>query len=92
MASKSSISCGKCLDITQAEKLQKRLLAALEKNCDIELTGESVDRADTAGLQLLLALHKAVKQQGTTITWKHPSETLITTAQRLGIATELGLR
>lgn len=91
MANKSSLSCGKSLDITQAEKLQKRLLAALEKNCDIELSCESVERADTAGLQLLLAFRKATNQQGTNIIWKNPSEVLLASAQRLGIAAELGL-
>ena len=91
MSQKCSFSCGRSLDIPQAEKLQKRLLAALEKNCDIELTGESVERVDTAGLQLLLAFQKAVNQQGSKITWKLPSEILINSARKLGIAEELRL-
>jgi anti-anti-sigma regulatory factor len=91
MATKTSLSLGKSLDITQAEKLQKRLLAAMEKRCDIEITADSVERADTAGLQLLLALHKGVTLQGHNIIWKHPSSALCTSANRLGISANLGL-
>ncbi len=91
MASKSSFSCGKSLDITQADKLHKRLMSTLEKGLDIELSGDQVERADTAGLQLLLAFYQTATHQGTSITWKNPSEALLSSAKRLGLASELGL-
>jgi ABC-type transporter Mla MlaB component len=91
VASKTSFSCSKSLDITQADKLQKRLLAALEKGTDIELAGDQVERADTAGLQLLLAFYRTATHQGASITWKNPSEALLSSAKRLGLASELGL-
>ena len=91
MASKTTFSCGKALDITQAAALHGRLLKALNKSSHIELKADQVEKADTAGLQLLAALHREASSTGGAIVWKQPSDTVCETAELLGLTAILQL-
>ncbi|MEE8056578.1 MAG: STAS domain-containing protein [Pseudomonadales bacterium] len=91
MAAKTSFSCGVSLDVTAATALQSRLQKALKKSSTIELKVDAVEKADTAGLQLLLALAREVGDVGGRLIWKKPSKVLIDAACLLGIDQELGL-
>lgn len=91
MASKTTFFCGQALDIAHSAALYKRLQKSLQKSSTIEIKAGKVQKADTAGLQLVLSLAKEVRKTGEDLIWKKPSKVLINAAQRLGLAHELGL-
>ena len=91
MAIKTSFSCGNLLDISAAAALHGRLRKSLEKSSTIELKADAVTKADTAGLQLLLALLREVESTGGSIVWKKPSDELMQAACLLGMDKQLGL-
>lgn len=91
MASKTTFTCGEHLDITEAAGLYARLQKSLSKSSHIEIKADAVSKADTAGLQLFVALAREVANTGGGLTWKKPSQTLIDTAKLLGLDRELGL-
>lgn len=91
MASKTSVSCGEALDVAHAATLHGRLMKALQKSTVIELKVDKVRKADTAGLQLLLALAKEVATCGGKIVWVKPSKELLESARALGLDSSLGL-
>ncbi len=61
-----------------------------QANDHIILHASAVQRADTAGIQLLYALVVAAKERQITLSWNSPSEKLRTAAQVLGMAGHLG--
>lgn len=91
MASKSSLSLGKTLDISAVSGLQERMLKALEKADELELKANNVERVDTAGLQLVLCLRRELMQRGGDVAWKKPSDKIVETARLLGLDSVLGL-
>ncbi len=91
MTSKTSFSCGEALDISHASNLYQRLQKSLQKSSTIELKADKVKKADTAGLQLFVALAQEVTSQGGSIAWKKPSEELLSIARQLGLTTLLML-
>lgn len=92
MASKTTFSCGEHLDIAEAANLHSRLQKALTKSANIELKADAVQKVDTAGLQLFVALAREVAQTGGSLHWKKPSQVLMDTAKQLGLDGELGLQ
>lgn len=91
MAAKTTFSCGTSLDITEVASLQARLHKSLQKSSTIELKADGVKKADTAGLQLFIALARDVSNTGGALVWKKPSQALIDAARLLGLEKELGL-
>jgi len=91
MAVKTTFSCGESLDITEVASLQARLHKSLQKSSTIELKADDVKKADTAGLQLFVALARDVSNTGGALVWKKPSQALIDAARLLGLEKELGL-
>ncbi len=91
MAAKTTFSCGESLDITEVASLQARLHKSLQKSSTIELKADDVKKADTAGLQLFVALARDVSNTGGALVWKKPSQALIDAARLLGLEKELGL-
>jgi len=91
MAVKTTFSCGESLDITEVASLQARLHKSLQKSSTIELKADDVKKADTAGLQLFVALERDVSNTGGALVWKKPSQALIDAARLLGLEKELGL-
>ena len=63
-----------------------------QKNCDkIVLQAADVERADTAGIQLLVAFVNASKERKITVGWDNPSEKLCNASGLLGLDGALGL-
>lgn len=62
-----------------------------QKNDHILLRASAVQRADTAGIQLLYALVVAAKERQIALSWDSPSEKLRTAAHILGMAGHLGI-
>lgn len=86
---KTSISCGKALTIEHAQNLRDRIKKALEKSTSVDVRGADVEKADTAGLQLILALFKEAETLGGKCTWRSPSDALKKSAALLGVEQEL---
>ncbi len=91
MANKTTFSCGEALDIVHATSLYNRLQKALLKSSVIELKAEHVEKADTAGLQLMAALAREVEKTGGKLIWKKPTQALSQAADRLGLSQALHL-
>ena len=91
MSEKTSFSCGEYLDITQVSNLFGRLEKSLQKSANIELKADKVVKADTAGLQLFVALRREVTAMDGSLQWKSPSDGLVSSAKLLGLSGELGL-
>jgi ABC-type transporter Mla MlaB component len=91
MTAKTSCSCGVSLSVAEAAGLKSRIQKALQKSSTIELNASEVQKADTAGLQLVLALIREVANADGRVVWKNPSKALIDAANLLGLGKELGL-
>ena len=91
MADKTTFSCGEALDISHAAALYARFEKSLQKSSIIELKAETIQKVDTAGLQLIVSIKKEVETLGGNIIWKKPSQQLLSAAQALGLSSALGL-
>jgi len=88
----TSIACGEYLDIPNIDQISKKLHSALESSDPIIfLDGESIERVDAAGLQLLTAFFNDAKSQGMTLHWHKPSDVLITASRLMGLSRVLDL-
>lgn len=79
------------LGIAQLAELHPQLDQALEKGGPLALDGSAVEQLDGAGLQLLLAFHRAATEAGHAPEWRKPSSPLGTAAALLGLDGALGL-
>ncbi len=91
MSDKTTVSLGTALDIMHAASLKERLSAALAKKDHILLISDKVQRADTAGLQLVLAFKQHAEKSNKRVSWQKPSEALINASELLGLKTQLAL-
>lgn len=91
MNDKTTVSLGTALDIMHASGLKERLTAALEKKPHIVLLAEKVERADTAGLQLIYSFRQAVTASNKQMSWKKPSDALLQASDLLDLTAALGL-
>lgn len=87
----TAISCEESLDIRQVDELKPKLLQALEAEQAITIQAQKVERADTAGLQLLATFFIDARARELAIKWDAPSETLIKAANLIGLGAVLGL-
>jgi len=88
----TKIVCGANLDISNIEHLFEKLRNVLNSSdSNIYLDGESIERIDTASLQLLAAFFKDAKLQGVNLHWLNPSDALKSTCQLMGLSSFLGL-
>ncbi|PCK06343.1 MAG: hypothetical protein COA42_17325 [Alteromonadaceae bacterium] len=81
------------LTIVNVQGLHDQLEAlADEPGCDtVVLQGHDVARADTAGIQLLLAFVLSLKERDMKVDWNEPSDKLCATADILGVGGALGI-
>ena len=81
------------LTIANVHGLHEEFEALVDKqDCDaVVLKAEDVQRADTAGLQLLLAFMQATRERQITVTWDHPSVSLCNAADLLGLGNAIGI-
>ncbi|WP_370978916.1 lipid asymmetry maintenance protein MlaB [Agaribacterium sp. ZY112] len=93
MPDKLEFTLPESLTIAQAHALHDELEALIEKKeaDELVLHASNVGRADTAGMQLMLALVRFGKERQMSISWDQPSEKIISAAKILGIHSELGL-
>ena len=82
----------KNLTVAQAHALHDEFESVLDKDNTEELIihAESVARADTAGLQLMVAVAQVAKERQIGLTWDKPSEKLVEVASTLGLNDALG--
>jgi phospholipid transport system transporter-binding protein len=79
------------LTIAEVGALKGSLDALLAGAAPLTLDGRGVTRADTAGVQLLLAFAREAEARGRRFTWAGFSSTLAEVARRLDLARDLGL-
>ena len=93
MASTVDFRLPESLTIANVHGLHEELEALVNKSeCDkVVILGNDVQRADTAGLQLLLAFINATKERQINIDWDSPSEKLCSAAHLLGLDSALGI-
>ncbi len=77
--------------IEDVATLRQTILAALDREADIEVDASAVMRIDTATLQLLLACKQTVNQSGKELLIKSPSERFINAIELLGMKELLNL-
>lgn len=92
MVKKTSVRLGNALDIMHAAQLKTRLETCLAKNKPVVLISDKVERADTAGLQLIYAFIQAVESAGHSVSWQKPSDPLRQIAETLGMEQHLNLQ
>ncbi len=82
------------LTIANAHALHEQLEALVDqKDHDrIVLHASAVARADTAGIQLLLAFVNSAREHSIDLDWDKPSATLVNAANVLGMERALGIQ
>ncbi len=73
------------LTIAGVEGLYSQLDPYVHDTQDVVLNGKKVDRADTAGLQTLMAFLTAMDKNHVKVSWGDTSETLVDAANNLGL-------
>lgn len=82
-----SIDAGAELNIVHAAELRQSWISLMEAEHDaIDIDASSVQEIDSAGLQLLLALHKGCLQQGKSLRLKAPSRAVRDVLEIFGLA------
>ena len=87
--SKETINCGEALTIAHVATINQQLRKALEKSSTIEVVADAVEKVDTAGLQLFVALFKELEKVGGHVVWRSPSNVLTDAAATLGLTSYL---
>lgn len=85
MNTQEMFDCGDALDIAHAEALYERLSQVLEKGQDITLDASAVERADTAGLQVMCGFMQSVSVANIGCTWHAPTPAIYETAALLDL-------
>ena len=91
MSTKTSFPCGDSLEISAVKSLHSQLHKILQESSLIELEADAVEKADTAGLQLLVSFKAKIDSLGGTLVWKNPSAALLDSAKLLGLIDSLGM-
>lgn len=93
MASANEFHLPDNLTILQAQILHDQFESLVDDEACEQLIvhGKSVERTDTAGLQLLLALVQAARERQIALVWDKPSDNLLASAATLGLTQALGL-
>ena len=93
MADTISFHLPENLTIASVHGLHEELeVLVSQSDCDkVVLQASDVQRADTAGVQLLLAFVNASKEHQIGVEWDKPSDKLCTTAELLGLQGALGI-
>lgn len=89
--SANKITLNAHLDITEAKTTHEQLSEAINAGDIISIDASRVERADTAGIQLLLAFKKLVEKQKKQIQWESPSRALSRSIKKLGLTDAIGI-
>jgi phospholipid transport system transporter-binding protein len=87
----SQLILGASLTLREVMDLQRELIVADAGSEELRVEGSGVQRVDTAGLQLLVALAKRREAAGQPLRWSGVSPALLQGSTRLGIAALLDL-
>lgn len=79
------------LDITMAATYFEKLAELLNQHKSIVLNGESIERIDGSGLQLLVAFFKAAESLHVSVHWQGCSEVLKKSAELSGLTGSLAI-
>lgn len=79
------------LTLDCAANLREEWLALAAETAPLELDGAAVEQAETAGLQLLLALARSRREAGQDLHWRSASAPLHKAAEILGLSATMGL-
>lgn len=82
------IDCGDVLDISVVKALQTKLIDANLTGEPLQLNAQALQRIDTAGMQLLIALFRDAAEEQRKVAWQSTSPALLAAAQYIG-ATEI---
>jgi phospholipid transport system transporter-binding protein len=77
--------------LREAVAMKAQLLEQLDLMCDVEIDGHAVEKIDTAGLQLLVAFARQLRDGRRTLAWAAAAPELRRAALQLGLAAALGL-
>ena len=91
MSQTVTIQCGERLSIERVESLYSEMEMAIREGHDIELAASHVQFCDTAGLQLILGLNRAMMTSGHLLSWNTPADVIYETSALLGLQDSLGL-
>lgn len=92
MPKKSSVSCGKFLDIAHVGDIKNRISNAFEKAPEVlTLTADKVERADSAGLQLILVTLARCHKHQIEFKLVKPSSIVHTAINLLGMSNHISI-
>ena len=77
--------------LREAVAMKGQLLERLDQAGDVEIDAGRVEKIDTAGLQLLVAFSRQLRESHRTLAWKAVAPELTRAAAQLGLADTLGL-
>lgn len=86
---KTTVECGEALTIANVADLHGKFTKALEESSTVELDAKAVEKVDTAGLQLLVALNTELEKCDGKLLWSSPSDTLVQSVATLGLGSVL---
>lgn len=87
----SRIDIGDALVLAHAARLHAEFEQALAQKKPLRLNLSRVQVADTAGVQLLLALRRDAEKRGIAASWEAPTQALCAAASQLGLSEALEL-
>lgn len=79
------IDLGSECSVRNIADLQARLQQGLSQNQELQLDPSSLQKIDTAGLQLLHNLRRHLQAQDKTLSWQQGSSVLVNAAAQLGL-------
>lgn len=93
MSKKTTISLPEHFNISQGASMRDKMDKTLDKDADtIEIKADKVERADSAGIQLLLSFRATAVANNKKVTFSKPSEELLAAVKLLGASELLGLQ
>jgi anti-anti-sigma factor len=81
----AELDLGKVLTISQVADWREKLVGVFDLREPIVINGGDIEKIDSAGLQLLVALMKEADATGAKIEWRAASELLKQNASQLGL-------
>ena len=86
------LDCGEILDIAQVTQWRESALQQLaDVSDDVTIDVSSLQKIDTAGIQLLTAIVQHVESRGKKVIWSELSPAFINAATLLGLQDTLGM-
>jgi anti-sigma B factor antagonist len=79
-----TVSLGRTLGIREVGDLRAQLLSAIEAG-PVVIDASAVEQADSAGLQLLVALERSLAARGEAVTYSATAPALLAAARLLGL-------